>query len=253
MTMELENKTIVVTGASSGIGAAAAVLFAAEGANVVMGARRRNELENLADQIIAGGGKAAWLAGDVSDEAYAPALVDLALDRFGGLDGAFNNAGTMGDLASVPDMGTANWNTVLAVNLTSAFYSARAQIPALVESGGGSLVFTGSFVGYSNGGMPGMGAYAAAKAGLLGLIQSLASQHGAEGVRINALLPGGTMTAMAGTDSQVHEFIAGLHPVKRLASPGEIAQAALFMLSDRALFMTGAAMLVDGGISVRLT
>ncbi len=250
--MELKNKTIIITGASSGIGAAAALLFAAEGANVVLGARRERELEQLVGQISQSNGNAICLAGDVTDEAYATSLTGLAVEKFGGLDGAFNNAGMMGEMGPIPEMDTTNWHSVLEANLSSAFFAAKAQIPVLKEHGGGAIVYTSSFVGFSNGGMAGMGAYAASKAGMLGLVQSLASDHAGDGIRVNAVLPGGTLTAMAGDDPAGHEFIAGLHPVKRLAEPQEIAQAALFLLSDRASFVTGTPMAVDGGMAVRL-
>lgn len=252
--MELENRSIIITGASSGIGAAAALLFAAEGANVVLGARRSVELEALAGSINRGNGRAVYLSGDVKDKGYADALVDLATKEFGGLHGAFNNAGIVGEMGPIPDMGLANWSDVISVNLTAAFLAAKAQIPAMTKQGGGSIVFTSSFVGFSNGGMPGMGAYAASKAGLIGLVQSLASDHAAEGVRINALLPGGTVTPAGGEGNpDVLEFIANLHPMKRMASAKEVAQAAVFLLSDRSSFMTGSPMIVDGGMSVRLT
>ncbi|MBM6593747.1 SDR family oxidoreductase [Microvirga pudoricolor] len=250
--MELSNKTIIVTGASSGIGAAAAALFAAEGANVVLGARRASELETLVARIGQSGGRAVCLPGDVRDKGYAGALVDLALKEFGGLDGAFNNAGIVGELRPVAEMTFEAWNEVISVNLTSAFLAAKAQIP-MMKQRGGSIVFTSSFVGFSNGGMPGMGAYAASKAGMVGLMQSLASDHAAEGIRVNAVLPGGTITPAGGEGNpSVLEFIANLHPMKRMAAADEIAQAALFLLSDRSSFMTGSPMLVDGGISVRL-
>lgn len=251
--MELEKKTIIVTGASSGIGAAAALLFASEGADVVLGARRSAELEAVVQEIRRCNGRATYLAGDVHDPDYAAALVELAVSSFGKVDGAFNNAGIVGKMMSVPEMGLDNWNEVIAINLTSAFLAAKAQIPALQSNGGGSIVFTSSFVGFSNGGMPGMAAYAASKAGLIGLTQSLASQHAAEGIRINALLPGGTVTPSGGEgDPATLEFVAALHPMKRMASAKEIAQAALFLLGERSTFMTGSPMIVDGGISVRL-
>lgn len=251
--MELEDKAIIITGASSGIGAAAALLFAAEGAKLVLGARRGAEMETLAAQIRKNHGRAVCLAGDVRDEDYASALVALALKEFGHLDGAFNNAGIVGDMMPVAEMGMANWNDVIAVNLTSAFLAAKAQIPVMKESGQGSIVFTSSFVGFSNGGLPGMAAYAASKAGMIGLMQSLASEHAADGIRVNALLPGGTITPSGGEGQPaVLDFVANLHPMKRMASSEEIAQAALFLLSDRSSFVTGSPMLVDGGISVRL-
>lgn len=249
--MELNNKTIIITGASSGNGAAAALLFAREGANVVLGARREEELQTVAGQISQSNGRAVYLPGDVTAPGYAQRLVDLAKSEFGGLDGAFNNAGVVGDMGPVDTMSEANWRSVIDTNLTSGFFAAKAQIPALRKTGG-SIVFTSSFVGFSNAGLPGMAAYAAAKAGLLGLVQSLAADHGGEGLRVNALLPGGTMTAMAGDDPAGHEYIAGLHPLARLAEPEEIAQAALFLLSDRASFVTGAPVMADGGVSVKL-
>lgn len=252
--MELKNKSIIITGASSGIGAAAALLFAAEGANVVLGARRAAELETIAGAINRANGKALYLVGDVKDEGYADALVDLAMKEFGGLDGAFNNAGIVGEMGPVPDMANGNWNDVISVNLTGAFMAAKAQIPAMKKQGQGSIVFTSSFVGFSNGGMPGMGAYAASKAGLIGLVQSLASDHALDGIRVNALLPGGTITPSGGEGNPAAlEFVANLHPMKRMATAKEIAQAALFLLSDRSSFMTGSPMIVDGGMSVRLT
>lgn len=251
--MELTNKTIIVTGASSGIGAAAARLFAAEGANVVLAARRTDELRSVAEEITGSGGRAVWRSGDVLDQAYPAMLAELALQSFGSLHGAFNNAGVVGDMAAVPDMSSENWHKVIATNLTSAFWAAKAQIPILKEQGGGSIVFTSSFVGFSNGGLPGMAAYAASKAGLTGLVQSLASDHAADGIRINALLPGGTITPAGGElTPDLMDFISGLHPMKRMASAVEIAQAALFLLSDRSRFMTGSPMIVDGGMSVRL-
>src|SRR5690554_6607992 len=142
--MELEDKTIIVTGASSGIGAAAALLFAAEGANVVLGARRADHLEAVAAGISRGAGRAVFRAGDVRNEGYAHSLVDLAVKEFGALDGAFNNAGIVGEMAPIPDMAIGNWDDVIRVNLTSAYLAARAQIPALRKQGRGSIVFTSS-------------------------------------------------------------------------------------------------------------
>ncbi len=248
--MELQDKTIIITGASSGIGAAAALLFAKEGAKVVLGARRSQELAQIAGQINQSNGSAVHLVGDVTEEGYAQALVDLAVSEFGALDGAFNNAGYVGDMVPVNEMDSVNWQKVISTNLDAGFYAAKAQIPAMKT--GGAILFTSSFVGYSNAGLPGMAAYAAAKSGLLGLVQSLANDHGPDGIRVNALLPGGTKTAMAGDDPEGHAFIAGLHPLKRMADPKEIAATAMFLLSDRASFVTGAPILADGGVSAHL-
>jgi NAD(P)-dependent dehydrogenase (short-subunit alcohol dehydrogenase family) len=250
--MLLKDKVIIITGASSGIGAAAARLFAQNGACLVLGARRLNELKSVAGEINQSGGRAVVVAGDVTDPDYAERLVDLAKSEFGGLDGAFNNAGRLGSGAMVADTEVEEWMEVVATNLTSAFFAARAQIPALVQRGGGSLTFTGSFVGHTAT-LPGMGSYAASKTGLIGLVQAIAVEYGAQRVRANALLPGGTMTAMAmdaATNPQTEAFIAGLHALKRMAKPAEIASAALFLASDLSSFVTGSAMLVDGGNSI---
>lgn len=185
----LSNKVAIITGASSGIGRASAILFAREGASVVVGARRQPELDLLVEEIRHEGGQAASLAGDVKSESYARALVDLALTRFGGLDIAFNNAGTTGTPGSVEELELTQWQETLDTNLTSAFMGAKYQIPAMQAHGGGSLIFTSTFVGHTLG-LPGMAAYAASKAGLIGLTRVLAAEYGAQGVRVNALLPG---------------------------------------------------------------
>lgn len=250
--MLLENKTVIITGASSGIGAAAAELFANEGAKLVLGARRSELLEKVTDDICGKGGEAVFLAGDVEDGHYAAELVLLAETRFGRLDGAFNNAGTTGDMGPIPDMADDNWHKVISVNLNSGFHAAKHQIPAMRKHGGGSIVFTSSFVGHTIG-LPGMGAYAAAKAGLIGLTQVLAVEHGTDKIRVNALLPGGTKTQMAGDDPGTYDWISGLHALKRMADPSEIAQAALFLISDQASFVTGSAMIADGGNSINKT
>lgn len=245
----LDGKTIIVTGASGGIGAEAAQKFASHGARVVLGARRAELLGQIARDISQDGGEAVFLAGDVGDGQYAADLVSLAEEKFGGLDGAFNNAGATGDMGSVPDMTEDNWNTVIQVNLTSGFFAAKHQIPALRKRGAGSIVFTSSFVGHTVG-LPGMAAYAAAKAGLIGMTQVLAAEHGTENIRVNALLPGGTKTAMAGDDPDFHKFVEGLHALKRMAAPSEIAEAALFLISDQSSFVTGSALIADGGNSI---
>lgn len=248
----LTDKTAIVTGASSGIGWATAQLFARQGARLVLAARREAELQALAGRIVAAGGEAAVLAGDVRDEAYAKALVELAAERFGGLDIAFNNAGGLGALAPLPELAPEDWRQTLETNLTSAFLAARYQVPAMRARGGGSLIFTGSFVGHTVG-MPGLAAYAAAKAGLLGLARTLAVELGTDGIRVNALLPGGTDTPGASAftdDPRSRGMVEGLHALKRIARPEEIARSALYLASDLSGFTTGSALLADGGVSI---
>ncbi|WP_421220968.1 SDR family oxidoreductase [Aeromonas enteropelogenes] len=247
----LSNKVAIITGASSGIGRASAILFAREGACVVVGARRQPELDLLVEEIRHEGGQAVSLAGDVKSETYARALVDLALTRFGGLDIAFNNAGTTGTPGSVPALELAQWQEILDTNLTSAFVGAKYQIPAM-QARGGSLIFTSTFVGHTLG-LPGMAAYAASKAGLIGLTQVLAAEYGAQGVRVNTLLPGGTDTPMGRAFTDTPEslaFVQNMHALKRLAQPEEIARSALYLASDASSFTTGIALLADGGVSI---
>ncbi|MCM5557490.1 SDR family oxidoreductase [Pleomorphomonas sp. JP5] len=241
----LDNKVAIITGASSGIGRAAARMFAAEGAAVVLNARGPAALEAVADDIKARGGKVSLVVGDVGDAACHDALVAEAVSAFGGLDIAFNNAGTVGALKPLADLTPDEWQSTLTTNLTSAFLASRAQISAMLARGGGSIVFTSSFVGTSVG-LPGMGAYAAAKAGLMGLVKTIAADYGARGIRANALLPGGTDTGMAGDQAQ-KDWAAGLHAMKRLAQPEEIANAALFLAGPHSSFVTGSALYADGG------
>ncbi len=251
----LSNKVAIVTGASSGIGYATSKLFAREGAKVVVAARRQPELDALVEEITQAGGHAVALAGDIKDEVFAKALVELAVGRFGGLDVAFNNAGTTGEMGATPDVSLAEWEDTIKTNLTSAFLGAKYQLPALLDRGGGSLIFTSTFVGYTVG-LPGMAAYAASKAGLIGLTQVLASEFGAKGIRVNALLPGGTDTAMGRAFASTPEalaFVQGLHVLKRMALPEEIAKSALYLASDASSFTTGAALLADGGVSINRT
>ena len=253
----LQNKVAIVTGATSGIGKAAAELFGREGAAVVLSGRRGEILDQMVRDIEAAGGRAFAVAGDVKDEAHAKACADAAIEHFGGLDIAFNNAGGGGAMGSVMEVSLDGWNETIETNLTSAFLGAKYQVPAMLKRGGGSLIFTSTFVGATVG-FPGMAAYAASKAGLTGLVQVLAAEFGAHGVRANVLMPGGTDTPANHANAPdaapgTRTFIEGLHALKRLGQPEELAQAALFLASEASSFMTGAAMLVDGGVSITRT
>ena len=249
----LHDKTVLITGASSGIGHATARLFARHGARLVITGRDAARLAALKAQIEEGGGQALALAGDVRDEGHARALVAAAVDAFGGLDIAFNNAGDLGPMSPTSEVALEDWRHALDVNLTAAFLGAKHQLPVLVERGGGALIFTGTFVGHTVG-FPGMAAYAASKAGVIGLTKALAAEYGGRNVRVNALLPGGTDTPMGLAVADSPEAVAhvrSLHALERMATPEEIAGSALYLASDLGAFTTGVALLADGGVSVK--
>ncbi|NTE55032.1 SDR family oxidoreductase [Agrobacterium tumefaciens] len=241
----LENKVAIITGASSGIGRATAKLFAAQGAAVVINARGAAALEEVAAEIREAGGRVHTVAGDAGVAETHDRLTDAAESVFGGLDIAVNNAGAVGVMKPLAEISAEEWEHVFNVNLTSAFLGARCQIPPMLTRGGGSIVFTSSFVGTSVG-IPGMTAYGAAKAALMGLVKGVTADYAVRGIRANALLPGGVDTPAAG-DAAQKEWAAGLHAMKRIAEPEEIAQAALFLASPMASFVAGSALFADGG------
>jgi len=248
----LANKVAIVTGASSGIGRVTAKLFAAEGARVVVGARREAELNSLVAEIEAAGGQAVALAGDVREENYAKALVDLAVARYGRLDIAFNNAGALGQTGPTTEVTEEGWNQAIDINLTGSFLGAKHQVAQMLKNGGGSIIFTSTFVGYSFA-FPGTAAYAASKAGVIGLTQALAAEYGPQAIRVNAVLPGAVETDMyleMNNTPESQKFISNLHALRRVASPEELAKAVLFFASDDSSFVTGTASLIDGGASI---
>jgi NAD(P)-dependent dehydrogenase (short-subunit alcohol dehydrogenase family) len=251
----LSGKVAIITGASAGIGRATALLFAKEGAKLVVGARRKAELDELVTEIRSADGHAVALAGDVRSEDYARALVALAVQNYARLDIAFNNAGTLGEGGPSTGVSEAGWTDTLAINLTGSFLGAKHQIAQMLKNGGGSVIFTSTFVGHTFA-FPGTAAYSASKSGLIGLTQALAAEFGPSGVRVNAILPGAVDTDMYRTKNDTAEaqsFITGLHALKRVGKPEEIARSVLYLASDDAAFVTGTASLVDGGISITRT
>ncbi|OWW05089.1 glucose dehydrogenase [Rhizobium sp. R72] len=251
----LNGKIAIVTGASAGIGRATAKLFAAEGAKVVVGARRQAELDSLVEEIKAAGGQAVAVAGDVRSEDYHKALVATAVGRYGKLDVAFNNAGILGEAGPSTGVSEAGFAEALTINLTASFLAAKHQIGQMEENGGGSVIFTSTFVGYSFA-FPGVAAYAASKSGLIGLTQALAAEFGQKNVRVNAVLPGAVDTDMYREMNDTEDkqsFITNLHALKRVAAPEELARSVLYFASDDSSFVTGTASLVDGGASITRT
>lgn len=242
----LEGKIAIVTGASSGIGRASALRFAEEGARVVCADVDEAGGEETVRLI---GGAAVFQHTDVSDRAQAEALVQRAVDEFGGLDVAFNNAGTEGTMAPTADATDEIWDRTIAVNLTGVFYAMRAQIPALRARGGGSIVNCASIAGLV--GFPNLPAYVASKHGVVGMTKSTALELAPEGIRVNALCPGVIDTPMVdratGHDPEAKGGYAAAEPVHRLGRPEEMADVALWLCSERSSFVTGQAIAADGG------
>lgn len=249
---ELQGKVAIVTGAASGIGRAIAELFAAEGARLVLsdidveaGERTRQLLQDA-------GAEVRFVRGDVSVFDECQALVHEALNAFGRLDVACNNAGVGGEQNLTADYSREGWQTVLGVNLSGVFYGMKSQIPAMLQGGGGSIVNVASILGQV--GFATAPAYVAAKHGVMGLTRNAAIEYAPRGVRVNAVAPGFIRTPMiADLDSQAqtHDMLVSLHPMGRLGEAHEVAQVVLFLASSRASFVTGACYAVDGGYLAR--
>ena len=248
----LAGKTAIVTGAASGIGRAAAELFAAEGARIVAVDLAPN-VDDVARGIVERGSQAVALVGDAADPAFVAEVVGTAVSRFGALDVAFANAGISGGLVSLFDLTVTDWENVLRVNLLGPFLMVQAAGRVMVKQGHGSIVCTASVAGlrFGAGGMP----YSASKAGVISLVQTAANQLGGTGVRVNAICPGLTETGMtqpmfdAARERGAGHKLGQLNPLKRGAAPSEIAHAALFLASDDSSYVNGQAIAVDGGLS----
>jgi NAD(P)-dependent dehydrogenase (short-subunit alcohol dehydrogenase family) len=241
----LTGKVLIVTGASRGIGVAAARLFAAQGASVVVAARDEEVLRSVAAEIAADDGDAYAIPTDVTDLAAVERLVATAVERYGRLDGAFNNAGGGHQPAPLAELDLAEFERALDVNLRGVFNCLRAELPQL--GAGGAVVNMSSSAGLS--GAPGMAAYSAAKHGVLGLTKTAALDYGPSGIRVNAICPGPILTegGIGAAPAEIQQRVAEGLPLKRLGDANEVAELAAWLLSDAASFVTGAAIAIDGG------
>jgi len=242
----LEGKITIITGASRGIGAAAARVFAAAGATVVLAARSEDDLQAVAAQIRAAGGEALPIPTDVADPDAAERLVRQTVEAFGRLDAAFNNAGDGHMPTPLADLALADFDTALRVNARGIFLMMKHQIPAMLAGGGGAIVNMSSTAGLS--GAPGMAGYTAAKHAIVGLTQTAALDHGAQGIRVNAIAPGPIFTHnLARADDAARARIGAHLPLRRLGRPEEVAAAAAWLCSEQASFITGTTIPIDGG------
>lgn len=251
MTGKLEGQVAIVTAAGAGIGAASARRFAQEGACVVVADLSGSRAEETAGGIREHGGEAVWIKMDAAEPDAVEACVRLALESFGRIDVLFNNAG-YGEPAPLEECSLASWNRVLAVTLTSVFLGMKYCLPVMRRQGKGAIVNTASISGAA--GDYGMSAYNAAKAGVINLTRSAALECAPYGIRVNCVCPGGIDTRVAQllAGQRADEWrraMAAAHPVGRMGKPEEIASTVLFLASDEASFITGAAIVADGGVT----
>ncbi len=252
--MEFTGKVVLITGASSGIGRATALAFAHEGAKIVIGDVNAEGSQETVRLIIEAGGEASAMACDVSSPEDARAVVAHAVATFGAVDIAFNNAGIEGNSAPVADYEIDGWNRVIAINLTGVFLCMKFQIEQMLKQGGGAIVNNASILGTV--GFALASPYVAAKHGVLGLTKTAAIEYATRGIRVNAVCPGFIETPMLErggitTDPAMKKLIESSHPMGRLGTSEEIADAVLWLCSKRASFVTGHPLLVDGGYIAR--
>jgi len=250
MEQTFAGKVALVTGAGSGIGERVALDLAAQGAKVVATDINGEAARKVTDAITAAGGKAVAMACNVAKPAEVQASVDLAVKTYGGLHLAFNNAGISGPMGPIEDIAIDDYLRLIDVNLNSVFYCMKYEIPAMLAAGGGSIVNNSSILGVV--GTEGPIPYVAAKHGVDGMTKATAIGYAAKGIRVNSVNPGYIATPLLDTvDAEIIAGVVGLHPIGRLGTSEEVAQVVLFLLSDKAAFVTGAQYLVDGGYTSR--
>jgi NAD(P)-dependent dehydrogenase (short-subunit alcohol dehydrogenase family) len=246
LSRPLENKVAIVTGASSGIGAASARALAIAGAAVVLASRSESELEKLANEIDAGGGKASPVPTDVTDEAAVNALVEQALTVYGRLDVAFNNAGQVHQPTPLSELAVEDFDRVLAANVRGVFLAMKYEIVAMLEKGAGAIVNMSSTAGLR--GVRGIAGYATAKHAIVGLTKSAALDYADRDIRINAIAPGPILSGrLEALDDETRSTIAAHVPLGRIGRVDEVASTVVWLLSDQASLLTGATIPVDGG------
>lgn len=254
--MQLQENVAIVTGAGRGIGRAIARLFAAEGAAVVVAARTAREGDETVSQIREAGGEAFYQQTDVSQGAQVRRLVDASLDRYGQIDVLVNNAGIGGPGKPLHEASEDDWDLVLDTNLKGCFLGMRYAIPPMQKAGHGAIINLSSVLAEHT--LPGCTAYTASKAGIIALTRATALEVGQFGIRVNCIQPGSTDTPMMweGLDEEgrreIEPQVAAAAPLGKVGRPEEIAQAALFLASNASSFVTGASLLVDGGLLTRI-
>lgn len=246
MGTEFEGKAALVTGGASGIGEAVALKLAEQGASVLVVDLNAEAADDVAGRASAAGGRAVAVAADVTDPDAMKAAVDRAVSEFGGLHLAFNNAGISGPLGPLADVDVAGYRKLMAVNLDSVFYGMLHEVPAMIAAGGGSIVNTSSILGLV--GDAGAVPYVTAKHGVTGMTKAAALGYAEQGIRINSIHPGYIDTPLLKNLSEEwYDSLVARHPIGRLGRAEEVADLTLFLLSDRASFITGAQYVIDGG------